>query len=134
MGWLKDGLVLCSLVNKIKPGTIKKPNTSKLPFKQMENITFFMKAARELGVSESSMFGTPDLYEDKNMGTVIDCLYAFAGTVQARVPSYTGPKLGVAVAHKDDGDVKRESISAVDQSEAMQRTMQVERPKDSGIT
>merc|ERR1712110_1122141 len=101
---------------------------------EMENITFFTKAAREIGVAESSMFGTPDLYEDKNMGTVIDSLYAFGGTVQARVPSFTGAKLGVAVAHKDDKDQKRPGTTATSQYEAMQRTMQVERPKDGGIT
>jgi len=69
--WLKSGEVLCRLANAIKLGLIKKVNTQSMPFKQMENTTFFMNAARGLGVPESSMFGTPDLYEEKNMGSLI---------------------------------------------------------------
>jgi len=131
--WLKDGLVLCTLANKIKPGVVKKPNTSKLAFKQMENITFFMTAARDMGVSESSMFGTPDLYEEKNMGSVVDCIYAFGGAVQVSQPGFTGPKLGKAT-QTGATDKKRAGGVCTDQNEAMQRTMQVDRPTDSGIT
>lgn len=35
---LKDGVVLCELINKIKPGLINKINTSGGEFKMMENI------------------------------------------------------------------------------------------------
>ena len=48
-------------MNVIKPGAVKKINTSKLAFKQMENVTFFLKACREIGVPQSSLFETPDL-------------------------------------------------------------------------
>merc|ERR1712083_234037 len=132
--WLKSGIVLCKLVNAIQPGTIAKINMGAFPFKQMENITFFMNAARKLGVAESSMFGTPSLYEDKNMGSVIACIYAYGGVVQTNVPSFTGPKLGHAIAHQAAKDRKRDSGMATSQSEAMHRTMEVERPKDGGIT
>merc|ERR1719297_565201 len=84
--WLNDGQVLCELVNKIKPGTIKRINKMKAPFKKMENITAFTDAARGLGVSESAMFATPDLYEEKNLGSVVNCIYTFAGVVQTAVP------------------------------------------------
>merc|ERR1712151_1362745 len=94
--------------------------------------TFFMKAARELGVSESSMFGTPDLYEDKNMGSVIDCLYAFGGAVQVACPEFTGPKLGHA-QNVEAKTAKRGSALCTNQYESMQRTMEVEKPKDGGI-
>ena len=40
---LKNGEVLCKLINSIQPGTIKKINTSTMPFKQMENITSYLR-------------------------------------------------------------------------------------------
>merc|ERR1711910_122840 len=34
---LKDGVQLCSLINALQPGSVKKINTLKAPFKQREN-------------------------------------------------------------------------------------------------
>lgn len=55
---LKDGIALCTLINKIRPGTIAKVEVSKVPFKQMANISSFIQACRTLGVRESSLFET----------------------------------------------------------------------------
>ncbi|CAK9004045.1 unnamed protein product [Durusdinium trenchii] len=93
--WLKSGVVLCDLVNAIQPGLIRTVNQQCVPFKQMENITKFLNAARELGLPESSMFDTPDLYEEKNVDSVITCIYALGGAVQTVRPEFTGPKLGI---------------------------------------
>jgi len=104
--WLKSGQVLCHLLNAIKPGTVKKVNTMNAPFKQMENITYFMDGARALGVPEYAMFGTPDLYEEKNMDSVTKCIFTLGGAVQTHVPEFSGPKLGIAMAEAKDS--KRE--------------------------
>lgn len=95
--WLQDGMVLCKLVNTISPGEIKQVSPMKAPFKKMENITAFINAARMLGVPESFAFCTPDLYEEKNMGCVVQTIYYLAGVVQTTCPDYKGPTLGPPV-------------------------------------
>jgi hypothetical protein len=101
-GKLKSGEVLCKLINCIKPNQIAKINASTMPFKQMENITSFLRACRTLGVSEHDLFETVDLYEEKDLNVVILCIFALGRTIQVTVPTYTGPVLGprMAVANK----------------------------------
>jgi hypothetical protein len=65
---LKNGQALCKLVNRIKEGSVRKIETSAMPFKQMENISNFLKACRSLGVAEFDVFETTDLYEQKVIG------------------------------------------------------------------
>jgi hypothetical protein len=71
--WLRDGLVLIKSANQL--GLTKaKPNTSKLAFKQMENIGNFLMACDEAGVRRSEQFQTVDLFEGKNMVESVICL------------------------------------------------------------
>merc|ERR1712107_414832 len=125
--WLKSGQVLCALANKIKPGSIAKvnpPGTGAMgDSKARENINFFQKMMRETGVPESSMFGTDDLYAEKDMGTFLISMSAFAGAVQTQCKDFKGPTLGPAMTHSMD-DVKRSGLTATSQYEAMQRAMQ----------
>eukprot|EP01084_Bolivina_argentea_P097334 174983_1 len=93
---LKDGALLCKVINAVKPGTIKRINTSKMPFKQMENISIFLRACRTLGVPEYSLFETVDLFEEKDLSIVIRCIHSLGGAVQKSCPDYSGPRLGVA--------------------------------------
>jgi hypothetical protein len=65
---LKNGQQLCKLINVIRPGSVKKIETSAIPFKQMENISNFLKACRVVGVPEHDLFETVDLYEAKVFG------------------------------------------------------------------
>jgi hypothetical protein len=92
---LKDGVILCTLLNSIKPGLIPKIQTSHMPFKQMENITAFLKGCRVVGVAEFDLFETVDLFELKNVDLVVKCIHALGRAVQKNVPEYTGPALGV---------------------------------------
>lgn len=131
--WLHNGQVLCRLVNKLQPDKIK-INTKIGAFNQRENITFFQKAMRDFGVPEGSLFGTDDLYEGKGMSTFITALFAFGGALQTRSEFESFPKLGAAVTHDGSGDVRRDGMTATDQTEAMQRAMQVDRPHNTGIT
>ncbi|CAM9101703.1 unnamed protein product [Phaeothamnion confervicola] len=92
---LKDGVLLCELINAIEPGSVRRVNDSKMPFKQMENVSAFLRACRAVGVPEHSLFETVDLYEQKDISLVVKCLHALGGAVQRTCPNFTGPHLGV---------------------------------------
>jgi hypothetical protein len=127
--WLKSGVVLCNLANQVKPGSVAKINSSTMPFKQMENIKYFMDFARCVGVPESSMFGTPDLFEDKNIGSVVSCINTLGGAIQVNVPEYKGPKLGVAL-NTASTDKKRGGGLCTDMSAGFNATLEVQRPTE----
>ncbi|CAM9473748.1 unnamed protein product [Chrysoparadoxa australica] len=91
---LRDGQRLCKLLNTIKPGSVPKVSPSKLAFKQMENVSLFLRACRKLGVAEHSLFETVDLFEGKDLGLVVQCLHALGQVVQSTVPEFPGPHLG----------------------------------------
>jgi hypothetical protein len=70
---LSDGVVLCHFMNRLKPGSVPKVQDSSQPFKQMENIKYFLVAVRnEFHLLESEMFGTLDLREEANLNQVLD--------------------------------------------------------------
>jgi len=96
---LKDGSALCCLMNTLQPGIIKKVNKMNAPFKQRENIEFFVKACEIYGLRSQDLFQVNDLYEAKNVYMVVDCMYALGGMAQKK--GFTGPKLGVKVAQEN---------------------------------
>ncbi|KAI5171449.1 transgelin [Pancytospora epiphaga] len=75
---LKDGVVLCNLINKITGKPSKFPNNSKASFIQMENICYFINQAKQMGVPDSENFLTVDLFEGKNMCQVVCCIYSLS--------------------------------------------------------
>lgn len=78
---LKDGQVLCRLINKIKPGSVAKVNESGGQFKMMENINNFQKALKAYGVPEQDFFQTVDLFEKKDISQVTNTLFALGRAV-----------------------------------------------------
>jgi len=72
---LKDGLILCAMMNALKPGSCKTSN-GKMPFVQMENINSYVAACKAYGLSESDLFLTVELYEAKNMNAVVSNVLA----------------------------------------------------------
>ncbi|KAK9462984.1 calponin homology domain-containing protein [Lipomyces oligophaga] len=96
MDILKDGTVLCSLVNKVNPSINLRPKASRMPFVQMENISMFLKAASNMGLPQYDLFQTVDLYEGKDPAQVLQTLYSFsrqANQMNSEIPTL-GPKLG----------------------------------------
>lgn len=71
-----------------------------MPFKIMENIGNFLAACSKLGVADSDMFQTVDLYEAKNMSQVLQTLstlrritgWGTSAPVANQVPLYEGSK------------------------------------------
>lgn len=78
---LRDGTILCRLMNKLKPGAIAKINTTGGQFKMMENINKFQKAIKDYGVPDIDCFQTVDLYERRNIPQVTQCIMALGRTV-----------------------------------------------------
>ncbi|XP_034461502.1 transgelin-like [Hippoglossus hippoglossus] len=70
--WLKDGRVLCELINSLCGATkpIRSIKASTMPFKQMEQISLFLKAAETYGVVKTDMFQTVDLFESSDLAAV----------------------------------------------------------------
>jgi len=75
---LKDGVVLCNLINKIRPDTILTINKYNAAFRQMQNIDNFLKVAEKLGVPEQDRFKTEDLFYGNNIPKVIVTLVSLS--------------------------------------------------------
>lgn len=94
---LKDGVILCELINTLQPGSVKKINRvqsgSFKQFKDMENIENFLTAIGKYGVSTADKFGTANLTDRNNgMTHVLNCLHAVGRAAQKN--GYSGPTLG----------------------------------------
>ncbi|XP_013782838.1 myophilin-like [Limulus polyphemus] len=91
---LKDGQVLCRLINALQPNTIpeKKINNTSMAFKQMENINYFLDAAQKLGVPSQESFQTVDLWEQQNLASVVTCLESLARKGSKFGQKAIGPK------------------------------------------
>ncbi|KAL6600030.1 kinase-like protein [Neocallimastix sp. 'constans'] len=74
---LRSGLILCRMIQKIKPELMPRISARPLPFLQMENIHNFLNAVKELGVKPVNLFQTAELYEGTNMKKVIHTLISF---------------------------------------------------------
>ncbi|KAH9424516.1 hypothetical protein DERP_004701 [Dermatophagoides pteronyssinus] len=89
---LKDGVVLCKLMNKIKPGAIDKFASGGSAYILMENINKFLKAAQDYGVPHDQLFRTVDLFERKNIPEVTAGIISLA-RVACNNPDYKGTQL-----------------------------------------
>ncbi|XP_028565786.1 transgelin-2 [Podarcis muralis] len=80
--WLKDGTVLCHLINSLCPKgqkLVAKIQSSSMAFKQMEQISQFLRAAEQYGIQATDIFQTVDLWEAKHMASVQRTLMNLGG-------------------------------------------------------
>ncbi|KAM6132904.1 LIM and calponin homology domains-containing protein 1 [Pterocles gutturalis] len=67
---LENGILLCELLNAIKPGLVKKINRLPTPIAGLDNIILFLRGCKELGLKESQLFDPGDLQDTSNRVTV----------------------------------------------------------------
>lgn len=99
---LKNGVLLCRLMQKLFAGTPNLPpkckgmnvNPSNLEtsFKQMENIEKFLKASRAYGVPDNGLFACVDLFEGRNMPMVLSTILQVGSEAQRN--KFSGPTCG----------------------------------------
>ncbi|XP_057340455.1 muscle-specific protein 20 [Microplitis mediator] len=108
---IRDGQILCEVMNKIAPGSIPKINTSGGQFKMMENINNFQKAMKEYGVHDVDVFQTSDLFEKKDIAQVTTSLFALGRTTYLH-PEWKGPYLGPKPSEECKRDFSEETLRA----------------------
>ena len=107
--FLKDGLILCELINTLQPGSVKKINHQKMPFFKMENIGNFLSACEAYGVNKSDLFQTVDLFEARNMVAVINGIHALGRKAHLK---FDGPALGPKEATKNKREFSEDQLQA----------------------
>ncbi|KAG7264684.1 hypothetical protein CRUP_035343 [Coryphaenoides rupestris] len=67
---LENGVLLCDLMNKLKPGIIKRLNRLSTPIAGLDNVNVFLKACSKLGLNESQLFHPGDLQDLSTRATL----------------------------------------------------------------
>ncbi|XP_040270952.1 calponin-1 [Bufo bufo] len=93
---LKNGAILCELINKLHPGSVRKINESTQNWHQLENIGNFIKAITAYGVQSHDIFEANDLFENTNLTQVQSTLLALAGVAKSK-----GAKVNLGVKYAD---------------------------------
>ncbi|XP_037655747.1 LIM domain only protein 7 isoform X4 [Choloepus didactylus] len=103
---LENGVLLCDLINKLKPGVIKKINRLSTPIAGLDNINVFLKACEQIGLKEAQLFHPGDLQDlsnrvtikqeetDRRVKNVLITLYWLGRKAQSN-PYYIGPYLNL---------------------------------------
>ncbi|XP_041259058.1 LIM and calponin homology domains-containing protein 1 isoform X3 [Onychostruthus taczanowskii] len=73
---LENGILLCELLNAIKPGLVKKINRLPTPIAGLDNIILFLRGCKELGLKESQLFDPGDLQDTSNRATIKNIDYS----------------------------------------------------------
>jgi len=100
---IKDGRMMCLLVNQIQSGLIPRIHAkTSTAFYSMENITFFCRALKELGILDLQIFSAIDLYEEKNIPKVVYGLLLLEDNAKRRGFKFAIRKLDVAIDFSEE--------------------------------
>merc|ERR1712087_30203 len=109
--FLKDGQVLCKLINKIKPKSARKVSKSKAAFTCRENICKYLAGCKKLGMKEIDCFVATDLYDGHNKVAVIDQITSL-GSLSRDVKAFGGPYLGPKKSKENKRKFSEETLKA----------------------
>lgn len=98
---LKDGVILCMLINKVFGESSIKFKKSNMAFIQMENIEKFLNYCKLKGVSQDELFQTIDLYEEKDPYQVIMSLQSLSRLINKVYPNKY-PLIGPQISKKHE--------------------------------
>ncbi|XP_028666946.2 calponin-3a [Erpetoichthys calabaricus] len=108
---LKDGVILCELINKLAQGSVKKINHSQLNWHKLENLGNFIKAMLSYGMKPTDIFEANDLFENGNMTQVQTSLIALASLAKTKgIDSKVD--IGVKYADKQSRSFDEEKLKA----------------------
>lgn len=108
---LRDGIILCKLMNRLAPGIIPKINVTGGDYKMMDNLNQFQKACTLYGLSDVDLFQTTDLWDFKNIVLVTQTIFAI-GRATYKHPEYRGPSLGPRPAEENRRDFTEDQLRA----------------------
>ncbi|KAM7168405.1 LOW QUALITY PROTEIN: LIM and calponin homology domains-containing protein 1 [Macrochelys suwanniensis] len=103
---LENGILLCELLNAIKPGLVKKINRLSTPIAGLDNTILFLRGCKELGLKETQLFDPGDLqdtsnritvkniYNSRKLKNVLVTIY-WLGKAANRCTSYSGATLNL---------------------------------------
>ncbi|XP_071187064.1 LIM domain only protein 7b isoform X4 [Salvelinus alpinus] len=103
---LENGVLLCHLINQLKPGLVKRMNTLPTPMAGLDNVNVFLRACGTLGLHEAQLFHPGDLQDlstratlrcvesKRRLKNVLITIYWLGRKAQVD-PFYTGPQLNL---------------------------------------
>lgn len=89
--FLKSGVILCKLANKIQPQIVPSVYEGALPYRQMENIGSYIRGCQQWGLRDEELFETADLFAERNLNSVVNHIHVLAHWLTKRPEGWNGP-------------------------------------------
>ena len=124
---LKDGTVLCRLLNTIYPNTCKKFKASKAAFVCRNNIEIYLQGCKSLGMAQTDIFETRDLFDNQRPWAVLDNIYAVSAI--SRKLGFKGPFIGYKMADENKRNFTKEQLEQANQK-LIKESLDAHKPKD----
>lgn len=115
---LKNGVILCELINVLQPGSVKRIATKGSNFQLMENIAAYQKAVKKYGVPQEEIFQTADLFEARNVKQVALSLFCLGRTANNK--GFDGPVLGPKMADANKREFTEEQLAEAKNTVSLQ--------------